>query len=185
MEAVVITRNETRPREERLIRLVQGGDMAAFEEMYRSHLGRVFALCMRMCGDRSRAEDLTQAVFVKVWERIESFRGEGRFSSWLRQITLNIVLGEFRARKRRFPFEQEPVDPDTLPVAAAVPVEGARKDLEAAIAGLPDGARRVFVLHEIEGFRHGEIALLIGRSTGTCKAQLHRARKLLRKALGS
>lgn len=185
MEAAVINRKEIPPREERLILLVQEGDMAAFEELYRSHLGRVFALCLRMCGDPSRAEDLTQAVFVKVWERIGSFRGEGRFSSWLRQLALNIVLGDFRTRKRRFAFEQESVDPDTLPVAAAVPVEGARKDLEAAIAGLPDGARRVFVLHEIEGFRHGEIARLLGRSTGTCKAQLHRARKLLREALGS
>lgn len=162
--------------------------MEAFEALYREHSGRVYALCLRMSGDASRAADLTQDAFLRVWEKLESFRGESKFSSWLHRLTVNVVLGERRSRGRR---EARVVDDGELaekraeqgatvaPSAAA----GRAADLERAIAGLPREARRVLVLHDVEGYRHREIAEMTGRSLGTCKSQLHRARRLLREAL--
>jgi RNA polymerase sigma-70 factor (ECF subfamily) len=161
------------------------GDVQAFEELYRENVGRVYLLCLRMCGDPSRAEELTQEAFVRAWTKLGSFRGASAFSTWLHRVTVNIVLGERRSTVRRearfrpaggeFPAEAVTSDPSP----------GQVLDLERAIAALPEGARTVFVLHDIEGYKHHEISDLTGLAVGTSKAQLHRARKLLRKALTS
>ncbi len=158
----------------------RSGDLAAFEELYRRHVGRVYGLCLRMTADPARAEDQTQETFVRAWNKIGSYRGESHFSAWLCRVAVNVVRSDRRAHGRReareLPFEEG---------AARPPMHAAALDLERAIGSLPDGARRVFVMHDVEGYRHGEIADLLAVSVGTSKSQLHRARKLLREALRS
>lgn len=154
-----------------------GGDRRAFERLYRRHGQRVFALCLRMTADRSLAEELVQDVFVRVWHKLGTFRGDAAFGSWLHRVAVNVVLGR-PARPRETGNEALLHEAP----ARAVPV-GDRLDLEGAIAGLPEGARRVFVLHDVEGYTHEEIGMLLGITSGGSKAQLHRARLLLREAL--
>ncbi len=164
------------------IRRAQSGDLDAFGRVYRTHAPRVFALSMRLTGDRGRARTLTQDTFVKAWDRLASFRGEAAFTSWLHRITVNIVLMDARGRKR---YDARVAGSEALDLNAVtrpVDIEQAI-DLERAIAALPPGARTVFVLHDVEGYRHGEIAQLTGLAPGTLRAQLHRARKLLMEAL--
>lgn len=158
------------------------GDRRAFERVYRTHMNRVFSLCTRMLGDRTLAEEVTQDVFVRVWEKLPGFRGESAFSTWLHRVTVNVVL----SRRKAVGLHQARTtdDEDAQALATSRPVSvGDRLDLEAAIAGLPPGARRVFVLHDVEGFTHEEIGDQLGISPGGSKAQLHRARMLLRAAL--
>jgi RNA polymerase sigma-70 factor (ECF subfamily) len=167
-----------------LIQRAQQGDQAAFEELYRAHVGRVYALCLRLTADRVRAEELTQDAFVRAWERLASFRGESAFSSWLYRLTVNVVFLSQRAGRRRALRVFTTDDPAALESPGDVPgTEAGRLDLEHAIAALPRGAREVFVLHDVEGYRHQEIAELTGIAEGTSKAQLFRARRLLREAL--
>ncbi|NIA12739.1 MAG: sigma-70 family RNA polymerase sigma factor [Nitrospiraceae bacterium] len=161
----------------------QSGDVAAFERLYRNHVGHVYALCLRMTADPLLAEELTQDAFVRAWQKLDSFRGDSAFGTWLHRLTVNVVLGERRARSRRT-ARVTTVDSLTLlasPAPGANP--GTRVDLDAAIAQLPEGARTVFVLHDIKGYRHDEVAEMTGVAAGTSKAQLHRARKLLREIL--
>jgi RNA polymerase sigma-70 factor (ECF subfamily) len=158
-------------------------ETAAFEALYRQHVGRVYALCRRLCGDPARAEDLTQETFVRAWRHIGSWPEGGGFAGWLCRMAINVVLSDSRARGRRSRREMLVDDPPERRGTPARPEPGAAIDLEKAIAQLPRGARNVFVLHDIEGFRHEEIATLLGHSPGTSKAQLHRARCLLREAL--
>lgn len=162
--------------------LAAGGDRRAFERLYREHVERVYALCTRMLGDRMLAEEVTQDVFVRVWDKLPGFRGESAFSTWLHRVTVNVVLSR---RERASVQERRAVDDEEAVNAAATrPVSvGDRLDLEAAIAGLPNGARKVFVLHDVEGFTHEEIGEQLGITPGGSKAQLHRARMLLRTAL--
>lgn len=163
-----------------LIRGAQRGDTAAFETLYRQNVGRVYALCLRMTASVPRAEELTQEIFLRSWERIASFRGESRFSTWLHQLAVNVVLSDIRELKRRPP--ESPGDLDRIMgQPGASPAQ--TRALDEAITALPNGARAVFVLHDIEGYRHDEVAAMMGVTEGTCKAQLHRARQLLRKAL--
>lgn len=171
----------------------QRGDVEAFERLYRLHVGRIHALCLRMCGDRQEAEEMTQTVFIRAWEKILRFDGRSRFGSWLHRLAVNAVLSAWRSRGRRrqrlVPLEAvEPGGTDPGQGAASwsvLPTAGADAiDLERAIRRLPTGARTVFVLHDIEGYLHREIGELTGMAVGTCKAQLHRARRLLRKSLG-
>lgn len=166
-----------------LVERARSGDLDSFEKLYRVHVGRVLALCARICGDRSRAEDLAQEVFVRAWERLSSFRGESLFSSWLHRLAVNVALGDARARSRRFDTSRPTAVVDDLAgrPGAADPALG--RDLERAIGALPEGAREILVLHDIQGYRHEEIAEMTGRQAGTCRAQLHRARRLLREAL--
>lgn len=169
------------------------GDRQAFERLYRQHVNRVFSLCARMVSDRTRAEELTQDVFVRAWEKLYLFRGESSFGTWLHRLTVNVVLnarkseGRRQARFEETDDENGGVDALTtsrtsgtvgMPLAA-----GELLDLERAITRLPPGARRVFVLHDVEGYKHEEIAEMLGVTTGATKAQLHRARMLLREAL--
>ena len=161
------------------------GDVGAFEELYSENVGRVYLLCLRMCGDPSLAEELAQEAFVRAWQKLGSFRGASAFSTWLHRVTVNVVLGDRRSTVRREARVKPAGDDLPLDLTASAPSPGQVLDLERSIAALPDGARTVFVLHDVEGYRHKEIARLTGVAVGTSKAQLHRARQLLRKALTS
>lgn len=160
------------------------GDTDAFERLYRAHLGRVYNLARRMAG-REAADELTQDVFVRAWQKLGTFRGESSFATWLHRLAVNVIVERFRmigtARERFLPHG------DALlagPVAASAPApHDDRLDLESALRLLPPGARAVFVLHDIEGYRHEEIGMMLGVSTGTSKSQLHRARMALRQHL--
>lgn len=172
-----------------LARLASSGDESAFERLYRAHSGRVFALCLRLSGSRERATELTQDVFVQVWRRLSSWRGDSALASWIYRLTVNLVLSNVRGEKRRQKHEmneEETTDSGrgTADIGVIRPASVAEAiDLERAIATLPPGARTVFVLYDVEGYRHDEIAKMTGTAEGTCRAQLHRARKLLIEAL--
>lgn len=166
-----------------LVRLARQRDQQAFARLYRRHAGRVHALCRRMTGDVPQAEELTQTVFVTLWDKLALFRGESAFTSWLHRLTVNTVLMDFRTTRRREARVFATDDPAGLETPATPPGAGLRLDLEQAIAALPPRARVVFVLHDVEGYTHGEIAALLELETGTTKAQLHRARQLLQEAL--
>jgi RNA polymerase sigma-70 factor (ECF subfamily) len=167
-----------------LVRRAQAGDQAAFAGLYRAHVGRVYALCLRLEAETNRAEELTQDVFVRAWERLATFRGESAFGTWLHRVGVNVILSQLRVARRdvhRF-TEDEPDDG----AAIAGPPDGgveARIDLDAAIAKLPTGARTVFVLYDIEGYAHDEIAQMLGLAPGTVRAHLWRARRLLMRYL--
>lgn len=200
--------DETPDREAdaRVIERAQRGDVDAFEQIYRREVGRVYALCLRMTADAARARELTQSVFVRAWHRLGSFRGDAQLSSWLHRIAVNELLAEARSDRRRrsriiLSEDERPRGAGGENPAAAGdngealsdvsghrgftrPVDmETRIDLERAIAALPPGARTVFVLHDIEGYRHEEISRMTGSAEGTLRAQLHRARKLLMEAL--
>jgi RNA polymerase sigma-70 factor (ECF subfamily) len=160
-------------------------EVDAFEALYHASVGRVLALCNRLCGDPDGAQDLTQEVFLRVWERIDRFEGRSGFFTWLYRVTVNRVTDGLRAEIRR---EAREIQVDDGPLALAASGRRSRQriepvDLERAMAKLPTGARIVFVLHDVEGYRHAEIAEMTGIATGTSKAQLHRARRLLRAQL--
>lgn len=169
--------------EAELVARAQDGEVAAFEALYRAHEARVYGLCLRMVADPYRAEDLTQEAFVRAWERLPSFRGLSSFATWLHRLTVNVVLGEIRARSRRQEDGTAGPDLGVVPNPEPAPQPESEIDLERAIADLPPQARMVFVLHDVEGFCHAEIAELSGIAEGTSKAHLHRARRILRKAL--
>ncbi len=159
----------------------RAGDAASFEALYREHVSRIFALCLRLAGERGRAQELTQDVFVRAWRTLGSFRGESAFSSWLHRLAVNVVLTAMRGegrRERRIHTVAEPPD-----VAGREGADGHDIDLERAIAALPPGARAVFVMYDVEGYQHDEIARELGIAVGTSKAHLFRARRLLREAL--
>jgi RNA polymerase sigma-70 factor, ECF subfamily len=173
---------EPHPRVNETVRRAQQGDQAAFHELYLAHVGRVYAICLRLARDQTEAEEHTQDVFVRVWERLASFREESAFSTWLYRLAVNEVLQSRRAagrRSARVMLAEDPATLDSTGRAAPAPTS----DLDRAIAGLPEGARAVFVLHDVEGYQHEEIARISGIAEGTSKAQLHRARRLLREAL--
>ena len=168
------------------VALAAAGDRRAFERLYRAHVNRVFSVCARMVADRARAEELTQDVFVRAWEKLALFRGESAFTTWLHRLAVNVVLNARKSdtrRRSRFDTEYDNEDGEES-FATTLPFQpGDMLDLEQAIEKLPPGARRVFVLHDIEGYKHEEIAEMFGVTSGACKAQLHRARRLLREAL--
>jgi len=166
-----------------VIKKAQDGDESAFADLYKAHCGRVHALCLRLAGEAQAARELTQDVFVRVWEALPSFRGESAFTSWLHRLAVNVFLTNRRTSGRRERRVFTLAGPETLESPRESSPEGLRIDLETAIGRLPEGARTVFVLHDIEGYQHGEIARMIGVAEGTSKAQLFRARRLLREAL--
>ncbi|MFI5244124.1 MAG: RNA polymerase sigma factor [Gemmatimonadales bacterium] len=167
-----------------IVRRAQRGDLTAFERLYRTHAGRVTALCLRLSGDRQRAEELMQDTFVRAWEKLGSYRAESTFGTWLHRVTVNLFLVAERGDKRRAARVETTDSLEDLPAAVTGAGDpGDRIDLERAIATLPNGARMAFVLHEIEGYRHEEIAAMTGIAHATVRAQLHRARRLLMEAL--
>ena len=172
-----------RTAELELARAAQAGDVAAFEALYRATVGLVHALCLRMAGDAALAEELTQDVFVRAWRKLAMFRGESAFGTWLTRLAVNVVLSERRARRTRDAHVTLTADLEALAGAAPAARPGTALDLEGAIGALPPRARHVFVLHDVEGWGHAEIARRTGLAVGTCKAHLHRARALLREVL--
>src|SRR5437867_2799210 len=163
------------------VSLAVAGDRCAFERLYRRHVGRVHGLAWRLMG-RDEAEEITQDVFVRAWERLATFRGEAAFGTWLYRLAVNLIMSR-RAwlGTRRARYIADEVALETAPARPAATDAGL--DFESAIGKLPPGARTVFVLHDVEGYRHEEIAALLEVTTGTTKAQLHRARMMLRRHL--
>jgi RNA polymerase sigma-70 factor, ECF subfamily len=174
------------------IRLAQAGNAAAFEFLYQLHGRRVYALCLRMVGNPADAEDLMQEAFLQLFRKIGTFRGESAFSTWLHRMTVNVVL--MRLRKKSLPTDslEETMEPDAensgpkrdvgapdLRLSGAVD----RVNLERSIEKLPPGYRTVFVLHDVQGYEHNEIADIMGCSVGNSKSQLHKARTRLRELL--
>jgi RNA polymerase sigma factor (sigma-70 family) len=188
MQAVTSWRHdkaELSATETRWVEKARDGDRLAFEQLYRSHCDRIFGLCWRMCGgDKSLAEDMVQEAFIRAWNKLHLFKGESKFGTWLHRLTVNVVLSDRRIRVKRLQREREMSDAVERTLIGDRDVfAGLRKDLEAAIAGLPERARTVLILYDIEGYQHNEIAELTGMAVGSSKAQLHRARKLVREVL--
>lgn len=158
--------------------LAAAGDSRAFERLYRGHIARIHSLARRMTGD-DEAGDLTQMIFVRVWQKLGTFRGESKFGTWLHRVAINVILGRRASLKieRARRHDGEEIF-ETLPARPAGTEH--RLDFDRAIVRLPSGARQIFVLHDVEGFKHEEIAGMLKINIGTSKAQLHRARMLLR-----
>lgn len=162
-------------------RLAADGDVRAFERLYRGHVDRVYSLVYRMLGE-DLADEVTQDVFVRAWQKVHTFRGEAAFGTWLHRLAINVVLGRRRKlaiRRERFVGDPEPVLGTMSGSRTDAPPQG--PEFEAGLRELPDGARQIFVLHDMEGYKHREIAEMLGVTTGTTKAQLHRARMAMRK----
>jgi RNA polymerase sigma-70 factor (ECF subfamily) len=170
-----------------LTQAAAAGDMGAFEEVYQRHHRRVYSICLRMLQNAHEAEDLTQDVFIQLYRKIGSFRGDSAFTTWLHRMTVNQVLMHFRKRNVKFEkTTEEGETPDQVVAGTANPEKMRIVDkiaLENAIDQLPDGYKNVFVLHDVEGFEHEEVARILGCSVGTSKSQLHKARLKLRKLL--
>lgn len=172
------------------IQRAQQGDAEAFEILYNLHKRRVYSLCLRMTANTAEAEDLTQEAFMQLYRKIGTFRGESAFSTWLHRMAVNVVL--MHLRKKGLPvvpledtIETEEESVKKEPGAPDIALEGAidRLQLERAIEALPPGYRSIFVLHDVEGFEHNEIADMVGCSIGNSKSQLHKARLKLRELL--
>jgi len=169
-----------------LVRRAAGADVAAFEALYRRHHRRVHGVILRLVGHASaRAEDLTQEAFVRAWQALPTFRFESAVSTWLHRMAVNTALMELRARRSRpqADDDEDALESLSMPDTAGRAVLG--RDLERAVATLPPRARAVLVLHDVEGWKHEEIAAELGMAVGSSKAQLHRARGLLRERLGA
>ena len=158
------------------VALAAAGDQRAFERLYRLHVARIHSLARRMAGFDGDPDELTQDVFVRAWERLGTYRGEAAFGTWLHRLAVNVILNWRRSEAGERRWIEDGVEPERL----VGPGRAESLDLEGAIRRLPPGARQVFVLHDVEGFKHEEIASMTGVTAGTSKAQLHRARMLLR-----
>jgi RNA polymerase sigma-70 factor, ECF subfamily len=174
------------------IRQAQRGDAQAFETLFQIHSRRVYALCLRMVSDPVEAEDLAQEAFLQLFRKIQTFRGESAFSSWLHRLTANVVLMSFRRKKPQATSLDEMMRPDDdseIPRIELGEVDARlsgmcdRMNLQTAIEGLPDGYRLMFILHDVHGYEHNEIARILDCSIGNSKSQLHKARKRLREIL--
>ena len=165
------------------VRRAQQGDRSAFEQLYRENVNHVYAVCLRIAADTVRAEELTQDIFVRTWEMLATFRGESAFSTWLHRLAVNVVLVHLRSTRRRTSRVQSVDDLELYDSAENSTSPGTAIDLEEAITKLPPHARAIFVLHDIEGYKHTEIAEQLGIAVGTTKAQLHRARRILKEVL--
>ncbi|HUN71792.1 MAG TPA: sigma-70 family RNA polymerase sigma factor [Steroidobacteraceae bacterium] len=170
-----------------LVQRARGGDVRAFERLYRDHIGGVYGLCLRMTRDPAAAEDCAQEAFFNAWRALERFETRSSFGTWLHRIAVNVVLN--RRRKRAAQVELPPLmtDPDEesggLPEEWTLDTPVEVHEIETAVGDLPEGARDALVLCGIYGYSHGEASQMLGIAEGTCKAQLHRARALLRAKL--
>ena len=170
--------------ERELIRRILAGDAAAERQLYEAHVDRVFRLAYRMTGDLTQAEDLTQDTFIRAFDKLADFRGESPFGGWLHRVATSVILTGLRQRKRRQSVES--VRDDLEWVAGAEPAADPdlRRTIDRAVGGLDDNHRLVFVMHDMEGYTHQEIATAVDAPVGTIKARLSRARQKLRDALG-
>ena len=169
------------PDEAALVARAQGGNARAFESLYRANVDRVYGLCLRMTGNVGEAEDCTQEAFIQAWNKLDKFRGDSAFGTWMHRIAVNAVLGRIRKSKREQDRIQAVADTVTAPVFTGD--SGELRDLAEAIDRLPEGARHVFVLNAVYGYSHEESSDMLGIAVGTTKAQLHRARRLLAQQL--
>jgi RNA polymerase sigma-70 factor, ECF subfamily len=163
------------------VALAAGGDASAFERLYHTHVARIHSLTRRMLGSHE-ADEVTQDIFVRTWQKLAQFRGDSAFSTWLHRLAVNVVI----ERRRSFAIQRERMsdDPAALDGMSVAPARAdLRVDFDAAIEQLPPGAREIFVLHDVEGYKHREIAAMLDITSGTSKRQLHRARMLLRQHL--
>ncbi len=160
-----------------LVERAQRADSAAFEALYRMHIDKVYGLCLRMTGNAAEAEDCAQDAFIQAWNKLDKFRGDSAFGTWMHRVAVNTVLGRMRKSKREHDRIQAVSDvmnaPDSIGDSSSI------QDLEEAINNLPRGARHVFVLHAVYGYSHDETGGMLGIAAGTSKAQLHRAKRLL------
>lgn len=166
-----------------LVALAARGDVRAFEQLYQKTAGRVYAVCIRMTGDPQRARELTHDAFVRAWERLSTFRGEAAFETWMHRLAVNVVLTVRRGERRREAHlvhtDDDDVSESESTLGRPAPDVESRIDLERAIAALPPRAREVFVLHDVEGYKHDEIADRLELQSSSVRAQLHRARRLI------
>ena len=168
-----------------LVQRARSGDVRAFERLYREHVGKVYGLCLRMTRDAAMAEDCTQETFVNAWRALDRFETRSSLATWLHRIAVNVALG--KRRKASPVLESPPVavdDEDAIETEWTLETPLEVQEIETAISELPEGARDVLVLYAIYGYSHAEAAQMLGVAEGTCKAQLHRARGLLRERLG-
>jgi RNA polymerase sigma-70 factor (ECF subfamily) len=167
-----------------LVTRAKEGDQAAFRVLYDRNVERIFRLCFRMVGDEGWARELTQDAFVRVWQALDQFRGEAAFSTWMHSIAVSTVLNGVRKVERHRKREQSLEDAAQVGSAHRHAEPGVADRLKAAVDGLPEIYRTVFLMYDLEGYPHGEIAAALGVPVGTCKARLFRARELLRASLG-
>jgi RNA polymerase sigma-70 factor, ECF subfamily len=163
------------------IERAQKSDSSAFESLYRLHVDRVYALCLRMTGNTAEAEDCTQEAFIQAWSKLDRFRGDSSFGTWMHRVAVNTVLGRMRKSNRE--RDRMHAVSDAAPPVESIGDSGGLRDLEHAMNELPSGARHVFVLHAVYGYSHEETSDMLGIASGTSKAQLHRARRLLAQQL--
>lgn len=166
----------TLDQELKYIASAKRGDIPAFEILYRQYSGRIYGLCLRLCSSTAVAEELTQETFVRAWQKLPKYRGESKFVTWAHKIAVNLTMSYFRANKIQWQ-QLEELDGEYQDNI------GQSRDLENAIKQLPDGARAVLVLHDIEGYSHPQISTMLDIAVGTSKAQLSRARQLLKRLL--
>ena len=174
---------ESRCQEEDLVLQAKAGSGTAFEEFYRIHLGHVYAICIRILSDRFKAEEVAQKIFIRAWIELQSFRGDSRFSSWLYRLSVNMILDELKANRTKNDSNIEKEQSALFNTSCSESARYLQLDINSAIDSLPPKARIIFVMHDVVGFTHKEIAKLLNLAAGTCKAQLSRARRLLREAL--
>ncbi len=172
-----------RDAEQVWVQRAQAADARAFEALYREHVGRVYGLCLRMTGSPSEAEDCAQEAFIQAWTKLDKFRGDSSFGTWMHKVAVNVVLGRMRKSRR----EQDRIRAvsEIAPPRETTNDSGGMQDLEQAMNELPSGARHVFVLHAVYGYSHDETGEMLGIAAGTSKAQLHRAKRLLKQQLDS
>lgn len=170
--------------ESQLVLRSQNGDQIAYEKLYRANIGKVFALCMRLCGQKELAEDLAQESFIRAWQKIASFRGDSKFSSWLFRLTSNVVIGHLRKNSK---WQTDSLDEeDSYETAEWQQTQstdrpfGLHQEIDKALRCLSDSARVVLIMHEYLGYQHNEISFMTGMAVGTSKTHLHRARTTLK-----
>ncbi|WP_102798785.1 RNA polymerase sigma factor [Bowmanella denitrificans] len=165
-----------------LVDAVKQGDRQAYQTLYQQYLGQVYALCYRLTADRALAEDVTQEVFIQLWRKLDNYRGDSKFSTWLHSVTSNVCVSYMRKQRgwwhRMFNLE------DSAAMYESAEASAAEVDLDSYVRRLPQRARMVFVLHAIEGYRHEEIAQMLDMAVGSSKAQFHRAKQLLSEWMG-
>jgi RNA polymerase sigma-70 factor (ECF subfamily) len=161
-----------------LVDRAKAGDVSAFEGLYRRHINQVYSLCYRMTVNKSISEELTQEAFVRIWQKLELFSGTSSFSTWMHRLVTNVVISQMRKKNLIDPSDDfEALLNQSADRASSTSVG---MDLQSAILKLPNGARQIFVLHDVEGYKHSEISTMLDIAEGTSKTQLHRSRKLLR-----
>jgi len=166
-----------------LVERARAGDARAFERLYREHAGRVYGLCLRMTRQPHLAEDCTQETFINAWRALAQFETRSAFSTWLHRIAVNVTLARRRRSARDEPLPEVEVEEEAIERDWTLETPIEVEEIENAIGALPEGARDALVLHALYGYSHSEAAQMLGLAEGTCKAQLHRARKLLRERL--